>query len=304
MRQRVMIAMGLINDPKLLIADEPTTALDVTVQAQILELLERLQRELDTAIVLITHDLGVVAEVADDIAVMYAGTDRRAGAQGGDLRRAAAPVHVGPAEVDPAPDAEQGRAARADPRPPAVADHCARPAARSTRAARTSRRTHKRIVPPLVPLAGDPGHRHACLLPDEQRARDLGAPARPATRPTRRWRPTGAPSAPTATGARHDRRAERHRSSRSATSRCTSRSRRGSSSRSRSAPSARSTASASTCTTARRSASSASPAAASPRRPGRSCACSTRRAAASATPARTSRTCRRASCCRSGGRCR
>jgi peptide/nickel transport system ATP-binding protein len=73
MRQRVMIAMGLINDPKLLIADEPTTALDVTVQAQILELLERLQRELDTAIVLITHDLGVVAEVTDEIAVMYAG---------------------------------------------------------------------------------------------------------------------------------------------------------------------------------------------------------------------------------------
>jgi peptide/nickel transport system ATP-binding protein len=73
MRQRVMIAMALINDPKLLIADEPTTALDVTVQAQILELIERLQRELDTAIVMITHDLGVVAEVTDDIAVMYAG---------------------------------------------------------------------------------------------------------------------------------------------------------------------------------------------------------------------------------------
>ena len=73
MRQRVMIAMALINDPKLLIADEPTTALDVTVQAQILDLLERLQRELDTAIVMITHDLGVVAEVTDDIAVMYAG---------------------------------------------------------------------------------------------------------------------------------------------------------------------------------------------------------------------------------------
>ena len=73
MRQRAMIAMGLINDPKLLIADEPTTALDVTVQAQILDLLQRLQRELDTAIVMITHDLGVVAEVADQIAVMYAG---------------------------------------------------------------------------------------------------------------------------------------------------------------------------------------------------------------------------------------
>src|SRR4051794_18378831 len=73
MRQRAMIAMALANDPKLLIADEPTTALDVTVQAQILGLIRRLQRELDTAVVMITHDLGVIAETVDDVAVMYAG---------------------------------------------------------------------------------------------------------------------------------------------------------------------------------------------------------------------------------------
>ena len=73
MRQRVMIAMALINDPKVLIADEPTTALDVTIQAQILRLIEQLQAQLGMAVILITHDLGVIAEVADDVSVMYAG---------------------------------------------------------------------------------------------------------------------------------------------------------------------------------------------------------------------------------------
>jgi peptide/nickel transport system ATP-binding protein len=72
MRQRVMIAMALVNDPDLLIADEPTTALDVTTQAQILSLMTRLQKEFGSAIILITHDLGVVAETADEVVVMYA----------------------------------------------------------------------------------------------------------------------------------------------------------------------------------------------------------------------------------------
>ena len=75
-RQRVMIAMALMNDPEVLIADEPTTALDVTVQAQILRLLAELQQEFGMALILITHNLGVVSRVADRVAVMYAGRVR------------------------------------------------------------------------------------------------------------------------------------------------------------------------------------------------------------------------------------
>ena len=73
MRQRAMIAMAMALNPKLLIADEPTTALDVTVQAQVLEVMKRLQDEFGTAIIMITHDLGVIAEIADEVVVMYAG---------------------------------------------------------------------------------------------------------------------------------------------------------------------------------------------------------------------------------------
>src|SRR3989440_9105150 len=73
MRQRAMIAMALANNPDILIADEPTTALDVTIQAQIIELIDKLKDDFNSAVILITHDLGVVADVADEIVVMYAG---------------------------------------------------------------------------------------------------------------------------------------------------------------------------------------------------------------------------------------
>jgi len=87
MRQRAMIAMAMACNPKILIADEPTTALDVTIQAQIFELMNRLKAEHGTAILLITHDMGVVAELADDVAVMYMGKIVEAGAVDDILRR-------------------------------------------------------------------------------------------------------------------------------------------------------------------------------------------------------------------------
>ena len=101
MRQRIMIAMALALEPDVLIADEPTTALDVTVQAQIMDLLAELREERDMGLILITHDLGVVADVADRIAVMYAGSDRRAGRRVRPVPRARPPVHRGPAESIP-----------------------------------------------------------------------------------------------------------------------------------------------------------------------------------------------------------
>ena len=101
MRQRAMIAMGLINDPSLLIADEPTTALDVTVQAQILDLLQDLQREFNSAVIIITHDLGVIAEMADDVLVMYAGRAVEYGTRQADPDPPGDALHLGPALQHP-----------------------------------------------------------------------------------------------------------------------------------------------------------------------------------------------------------
>ena len=120
-----MIAMALINSPKLLIADEPTTALDVTVQAQILELIERLQAETGTAVIMITHDLGVVAEMTHEIAVMYAGRIVERAPTAELFAAPAAPVHVGSAALDPAAGLAARRGAGADRGQAAVADHAA-----------------------------------------------------------------------------------------------------------------------------------------------------------------------------------
>ena len=109
MRQRVMIAMALANDPELLIADEPTTALDVTIQAQILDLMRELQEDTGAALLMITHDLGVVAEIADDVAVMYAGRVVESGPVGQIFVEPQHPYTLGLMGSMPAIAGRQGR---------------------------------------------------------------------------------------------------------------------------------------------------------------------------------------------------
>jgi peptide/nickel transport system ATP-binding protein len=165
-----MIAMALANEPKLLIADEPTTALDVTVQAQILALLEDLQRRLGMAIIIITHDLGVVAEIADEIVVMYAG---RVVERASTERIFAAPQHPytwGLLKSIPRLDSPRneelvpiaGRPPSLIHRPSGCYFHPRCPYVREE---------HRRVDPRLQAVPGEDGHQVACQLAPELRAR-------------------------------------------------------------------------------------------------------------------------------------
>jgi peptide/nickel transport system ATP-binding protein len=183
MRQRAMIAMALSNEPKVLIADEPTTALDVTVQAQILDLIAGLQRELDMAVVLITHDLGVVAEHADEIVVMYAGKI---------VEQAPTEVIFGAPE-HPYTWGLLGSIPRLDrPRDEALVPISGRPPSLISPPSGCSfhprcpfvLERHKTVEPRLEPVPGENGHLVSCLLDDSTRRRlwaELRRGATPAT---------------------------------------------------------------------------------------------------------------------------
>jgi peptide/nickel transport system ATP-binding protein len=170
MRQRVMIAMALCNNPELLIADEPTTALDVTVQAQILDLISELQAEFGSAVIIITHDLGVVAELSDDILVMYAGRPVEYGTAVDIFGQPAHPYTWGLLASMPRIDRE--RTTRLVPIPGTPPSLIKVPSGcpfhpRCRYAGQTGGRSQSE-VPPLREVT--PGHLSACHLTAAQRA--------------------------------------------------------------------------------------------------------------------------------------
>ena len=154
MRQRVMIAMALACDPQLLIADEPTTALDVTIQAQILELMRKLQAETGSAIVLITHDLGVVAEVCDEVVVMYAGQVVERAPVRELFRFPQHPYTVGLLGSLPRLDRQRTRLAAIEGSVPGMAPP---PPGCRFQARCPFRVADCAVMPPLAPVAGDTG---------------------------------------------------------------------------------------------------------------------------------------------------
>jgi peptide/nickel transport system ATP-binding protein len=170
MRQRVMIAMALVNDPDLLIADEPTTALDVTTQAQILDLMARLQREFGSAIILITHDLGVVAEVADEVVVMYAAQIAERGPVERIFSRPHHPYTWGLLGSLPRLDADLERLVQIPGQPPSLLN--------PPRGCRFHPRCAYVMnicsteVPPLEPVSDDRDHLQACHLDEATKDRE------------------------------------------------------------------------------------------------------------------------------------
>jgi peptide/nickel transport system ATP-binding protein len=173
MRQRVMIAMALINNPDLIIADEPTTALDVTTQAQILALLKRLQDDFGSAVIMITHDLGVVAEIADDVIVMYAARIVERGAVRSIFNEPRHPYTWGLMGSLPRLDVNVERLYQIPGQPPSLLNPP------------SGCRFHPRCAyampvcrekdPRLEPTAGDPGHEQACWLDEETKNREAAA---------------------------------------------------------------------------------------------------------------------------------
>jgi oligopeptide/dipeptide ABC transporter ATP-binding protein len=171
MRQRAMIAMALALEPALIIADEPTTALDVTVQAQILDLLATLQREFDTAVILITHDLGVVADVADDVVIMYAGRPMEQADVAAAFSEPHHPYTQGLLQSIPAYTARADRLQPIRGNPPSAL----RPPKGCPFAPRCPhvQRECTMAVPPVKSVGKSPGHISACILPPDRVGLDL-----------------------------------------------------------------------------------------------------------------------------------